>query len=126
MKVFTAALARPRARRGASPHSRIAVIIGSFLAIDGLAVVGLWMLSLSSGAFGGITGLLVYQDGNLSFHVTAELLMGLLAVASGIGLMGSARRAAGTRAVRAWDACLFFRSIRQAGRSKTIPACWCR
>ena len=63
-------------------------MVGAFVALDGVAVVGLWMLSLSSGAFGGIPGLLVYQDGNFPvLHVSAELLMGLLAIVCGIALM---------------------------------------
>jgi hypothetical protein len=61
--------------------------IGILLALDGLAVISLWTLSLTSGAFGGMAGLFVYQDGNFpALHVTAEVLMGVLSIVSGIGL----------------------------------------
>jgi hypothetical protein len=79
---------RARARRNASSDTRIEVIFGALLALNGATVVGLWMLSLSSGAFGGIAGLFVYQDGNFPvLHLSAELVMGLLAIVSGIALM---------------------------------------
>jgi hypothetical protein len=76
-------------RSGAALRATGEAVIGALLALDGIGVLGLWTLSLTSGAFGGMAGLFVYQDGNFPiFHVTAELLMGIVAVASGIGLLG--------------------------------------
>src|ERR1051326_1096735 len=76
-------------RSGAALRATGEAVIGALLALDGIGVLGLWTLSLTSGAFGGMAGLFVYQDGNFPiFHLTAELLMGIVAVASGIGLLG--------------------------------------
>jgi hypothetical protein len=75
-------------RSGTPPRAAGEAIIGGLLALDGVGVLALWTLSLTSGAFGGLTGLFVYQDGNFPIlHVTAELLMGSMAAASGIGLL---------------------------------------
>lgn len=83
--VKTADFARSGARRRVAGEG----VIGALLALNGVGILALWILSLTSGAFGGITGLLAYQDGNFPIlHVTAEFLMGLVAVASGIGLLG--------------------------------------
>ena len=76
------------ARSGAPLRASGEVVIGVLLALDGVSILGLWTSSLTSGAFGGITGLFVYQEANFPIlHVTAELLMGVLAVASGIALV---------------------------------------
>jgi hypothetical protein len=116
----------PRSRRNASSAARIEVIIGALLTLDGVAVIGLWMRSLWSGAFGGIVGLLVYQDGNFPvLHVSAELLMGLLAIVSGIALV---RRRTWARGLVLFVlGMLAYSSVNSAGWPiKTTPACWCR
>jgi hypothetical protein len=73
----------------ASPsQSRPERIFSALIALDGLAILALWVVSLTSGAFGGIAGLFVYQEGNFPIlHIIAEVLMGTLALVSGIGLM---------------------------------------
>ncbi len=57
----------------------------AFFLLDGIGILAIWALSLRDGAFA--QGLLAFQDGNYPLlHLTAESLMGVLAIVAGLGL----------------------------------------
>lgn len=78
---------RATARPAANRRERA---IAAFLLVAGSAIVAIWILSLATGAFA--TGVFTYQDGNYPIlHLIAELVMGALACAAGVGLWRGSR-----------------------------------